>query len=99
MKIIEKLDISPRFRVFIDAGVWTILLALPSGLMGWAAACAVDFICGLQSSKPLWFLPFWCLVFFCFAYMHFKEEEVNRQESKNFDERWREAERGLKIAA
>jgi hypothetical protein len=89
----------PPIKNRCAAGVWTLLLALPSGLMGWATACAVDFICGLQSNKPLWFLPFWCLKFFFFACMHFREEEISRQKTKSFDERWEEAERKFKVAA
>lgn len=72
----------------------TLITALPTGLMGWAAASALDSAISMNSSRPLWFLPVWCLWFFGMAYTHIAGEagegsasEVSVLEEGNWVER------------
>ncbi len=89
---------SPRLRSFAAACAWTLLVALPTGLMGWVCAYGLELFFGIQSNRPLWFLPFWCLGLFCCSLKHYTDLE-KRRANRNFEERWDEAERNIGLAA
>ncbi len=75
-------------KKFVVAARMTLSLALPTGLMGWAAASLMDSGIGLHSSRPMWFLPLWCLWFFLIAYFHLADQEEDSRLDREDDVLW-----------
>jgi hypothetical protein len=87
-----------RFRIIAASAALTCRLALPAGLLGWAATWGVMSLAGIESNRPLWFLPILCLWFFCISLKHFAGQEKFRTAAP-FEKRWKEAEKKLGLAA